>query len=129
MKRLALVATTTFLATLPLGAMELSTTEWRLRSLSGADVTAEITLSLGGDGALHGKAPCNRYFGKNAAQLPKVQIDGLGSTRMACPELDLEGRYLEALQSVHLAEITGESLILSGDKGVTLEFLPLEPQE
>lgn len=73
---------------------------WRLVALSGAPVSPGITLTLAADGSASGDAPCNRYFGTyEAGDDFSFSLPQIGATRRACPELQLEAAYLDALGS------------------------------
>ena len=88
-----------------LSIADLEGAEWVLILLASGEPAPsepEITLTVE-DGQATGSAGCNRYFG--ALEEPtagELEVGPLGSTRMACPEdiMDLETRYLEALQGV-----------------------------
>lgn len=89
-------------------------TDWTLVSLDGADFTARATLRLEEAGKLAGQAPCNRYFGQVTGTLPEFRPGAIGSTRMACDDLKLEGDYFTALQAVDRLTHTEAELHLSG---------------
>lgn len=93
-----------------------------LQTLDGAAVPARITLSFPEPGRIAGEAPCNRYFGRQTAPLPWVEIDQIGATKRACPDLALESRYLQALQDMTLIELTGDTLVLTSDAGREMTF-------
>jgi len=73
---------------------------WQLTALNGRAESSGITLELGADNNASGRAPCNRYFGTYTAgsdfsfSLPRV-----GATRRACPALNLEREYFNALSA------------------------------
>jgi len=85
-------------------------------------VTPLVTISFPEEGRIAGQAPCNRYFANQTVPLPWFEVKELGSTKMACPELAMEGRYFELLQKMTTAEITGDTLILKSDNGQTLVY-------
>lgn len=96
--------------------------EYRLTTLNGTPFTATATLVFGADGTLSGQAPCNRWFARQTATLPSFAIEGIGATKMACPDLDAESRYLNALQAADTATKDDTSLRLTGPDGVVMEF-------
>ncbi len=106
----------------PPSGMTLDGTGWTLATLDGAPVKVAAYLGFEGDRA-SGVAPCNRFMGGFAQTGARVTIGPIASTRMACPELDLEQRYLGALTDAALAEISGDRLILRGADGVELMTL------
>ncbi len=82
----------------------------------------EVTLTAKGTEA-GGTSACNLYGGRVDVAGDSVTISQLGGTEMACEPaaMELEQRYLAALQSVERGERTGDSLTLSGPD-VTLDF-------
>lgn len=106
----------------PPSGVTLDGTGWTLATLDGAPVTVAAYLGFAGDRA-SGVAPCNRFTGGFAQTGARVAIGPIAATRMACPELDLEQRYLGALTDAALAEISGDLLILRGADGVELMTL------
>ncbi|MFN8620844.1 MAG: META domain-containing protein [Chloroflexota bacterium] len=71
------------------------------------------TLTLQG-GSLSGQAPCNQYNASYTLEGSTLSVGPIMSTKMACPDLDLETAYLAALQSA-----TGWSIDASGDLVLT----------
>jgi heat shock protein HslJ len=81
-----------------------------------------VTLTVNGNQA-GGTSACNQYGGRVEVAGDSVTISELGGTEMACEPaaMELEQRYLAALQSVERGERTGDSLTLSGPD-LTLDF-------
>lgn len=107
---------------------EIAGVDWHLVGLEGQEIAWNASLRLDGD-KVTGKAPCNRYFGTNAATLPAISFGGMGATRMACPDLAAETVYFEALQAMQRAELDQGHLYLIGPEGRIMEFArdPTEP--
>lgn len=105
----------------PALADEISGTDWHLVGLEGQKVEWQASLRLDGD-KVSGKAPCNRYFGTNAATLPEISFGGMGATKMACPDLAAEDAYFSALQAMQRAELDQGHLFLIGPEGRIIEF-------
>lgn len=103
------------------GFAEPSTT-YRLEQLNGAPFTARANITFPEKGKIAGQAPCNRYFGEQRAVYPWFEVGPLGATRMACPDLEAEGVFLQALQSARQVEINGGVLILSNEAGLEMVF-------
>lgn len=99
--------------------------EWRLQSLHGAPVAATVTLDLPEPGKVAGRAQCNVYFGAQRAPYPWFNAGPFGVTRMACPGLDDEQRYLAALEAATISEISGDTLILTDEAGREMVFTRL----
>ena len=95
---------------------------WRLDSLNGQPVAAEVTLDLSQADRVAGQGPCNRYFGERVALAPAFAVGALGATKMACPELALEADYFAALSAVTQVEESESRLVLAGP-GVELVFM------
>jgi len=97
-------------------------TIWRLIEIDGAAAADVVTLQFPEEGRISGKGPCNRYFGAQTVPYPWFKAEAIGSTKMACPNLASESTYFSALQNMSLAEVAGDTLILSNDAGRTLVF-------
>jgi heat shock protein HslJ len=82
------------------------------------------------DDRVSGSSGCNSYFAGVTAPKPgELDFNGMGTTRMACPEpvMDLERRYLQALAGAKGYAFLGGRLALSceTDEGpVTLIYTP-----
>ncbi|WP_333818035.1 META domain-containing protein [Tabrizicola sp.] len=102
--------------------------DWRLVGMEGQKVGWSASIRFEGE-KVGGKAPCNSWFGKNAADLPAVSIGMIGATRMACPDLTAETLYFEALKAMQRAELDQGHLFLIGPEGRVMEFArdPAEP--
>jgi heat shock protein HslJ len=95
---------------------------WVLNTMNGTSVDTQITIEFPEEGRISGQAPCNRYFATQTAPLPWFEVGPIGSTKMACPKLNLESHYFTALQQMTTAEITGDTLLLKADTGDSLVF-------
>jgi heat shock protein HslJ len=94
-----------------------TTDVWVLSEMNKAPVNRRITIAFPKEGRISGQAPCNKYFGSQTVPMPWFEIKGLGSTKMACPELTLETQYFDLLQKMATAEVAGNTLILQSDDG------------
>lgn len=95
---------------------------WVLHELDGAPVAARATLVFPEAGRIAGNAPCNRFSARQEAPYPWFEAADIAATRRACPDLATEGRFLAALAEVTLAEVAGDTLILSNDAGREMVF-------
>lgn len=95
---------------------------WNLESLNGAAFTASANLAFPNEGEIAGKAPCNAYFGKQTAPYPWFALEGLGSTKMACADLEQESAYFTAFAAMTIAEVAGDTLILTNEVGGEMVF-------
>lgn len=96
--------------------------EYHLIELDGAPFTGRATIQFSEEGRVNGQAPCNRYFATQSVPYPWFALEGIGATRMACPDLDLESAFFEALEGMTLAEVAGDTLILSNSAGRQMVF-------
>ncbi len=100
-------------------------TDWRLVSLGGEAVPAEtggrpVELRFTADGKVQGSAGCNRLSGVYTREGGALKFGPLATTRMACPAMDLERRFLEALGATARWRIVGGALELSDASGRSL---------
>ncbi|MEP3345850.1 MAG: META domain-containing protein [Litoreibacter sp.] len=95
---------------------------WQLKTVNDLPFPANATITFPEAGKIAGQAPCNRYFGEQTAPYPWFQATAIGSTKKACPELDAETAYFDALRAMTLSEAVGETLILSTDDGQEMVF-------
>lgn len=97
-------------------------TEWHLVKLMETDATfAEgkfdirfIEGETPSEGTIQGVGGCNHIIGGKFTVGDKgsLAVGQLGATRMACPELELEIKFFEALRSTTHYEIDGDVLML-----------------
>src|SRR3954453_9345812 len=81
-----------------------------------------VTLVVDGD-RVAGRSACNQYFGPLTVDGDAWSVGLVGQTMMACDEatMDLETRYLRALQGADRAVGDAGGLVLPGP-GVELRF-------
>ena len=86
---------------------------------SGSRVTLELRPSLPDQGRINGRAQCNNYFGGYRVADSKIHFTGIGSTRMACPivQMNQEKQYFDLLPSMDYLTIKGNELTLSQQTG------------
>lgn len=73
-------------------------------------------------GRISGKAGCNRYFGRVVMDNGKLIISGVGSTQMACTDMQLESLYLKHLSAVNRYQFNSGILQLYKDQELLLQF-------
>lgn len=93
-----------------------------LQEIDGTAFPARATLSFPEPGRIAGTAPCNSYAGALTAPYPWFETGPLAATRRACPDLAQETAFFAALAEMSLAEISGNTLILSNDAGRQMVF-------
>lgn len=97
----------------------LRNTRWVLRQLGTAPISTptdsrEADLLLRPDESrAEGNAGCNRYSGTYEQTTPEqLHFGRLLSTKMACPNLDTETRFMQALGQTAYFRISGDTLRL-----------------
>jgi len=95
---------------------------WVLVEQNGAPFAQRATLVFAADGQISGQAPCNRFYFTNSASLPRFETGPIAATRMACPELESEEAFFEALQGMRTGEIQGNVLVLRNPTGDEMVF-------
>lgn len=117
-----------------LSLADLGGLEWVLIELGhGQHLPEDIEISLVfQDDRVSGNSGCNSYFaGVLAPKAGELAFNGMGATRMACPEsvMDLERRYLSALAGATGYTFLAGRLALSCDTeegSIVLVFAPKE---
>ena len=99
-----------------------ASTVWTLVELDGNPFTAHATISFPSKGKVTGQAPCNSYSGIQSVPLPWFKVDQITATEMACPDLDVEQEFFEALSAMSLGETLGGTMILSNESGREMVF-------
>lgn len=98
-------------------------TKWKLLSfgLASTPVPARASISFN-DGRYRGNGGCNSIGGSYTIEGSKITLTRGMSTMMACPELDLEHKYLQALSRVETFAIEGATLDLQSKGRSVLRF-------
>lgn len=97
------------------------TKEQLVKSKAEINLTAEMK-----DGKIKGTAfmGCNRmFFNSEFKSKNKVKIFGLGSTLMACQEMELETKFVKTFETMTHYQIEGHFLTLSDEKGNSMKFI------
>lgn len=107
----------------------LEETTWKLVSMEGIPAEAidseEDAFTLFFDPAearLAGRTNCNRFFGTYAVKGSELDLEAMGMTRMACPDMQYEELFVEMLDEVDAFKIKGEELSLLDDGKVIATF-------
>ncbi|MDE7069397.1 MAG: META domain-containing protein [Alistipes sp.] len=97
----------------------LAGTVWQLAQLDGRAFAAEadrFTVVFDGKGNLSGEGACNRLMGSyEASASGDLKIDRMASTRMACPDMETEARFMQLLSEATHYRIDGQMLMLLRD--------------
>ncbi|WP_179380051.1 META domain-containing protein [Jannaschia marina] len=97
-------------------------TTWVLTELDGAPFAPRATITFPEEGVVTGDGPCNRFTATQSVPIPWIEIRQVVSTRRACPDLEAEARYFDALQEMTLVEVTLDVLLLSTVEGREMVF-------
>lgn len=97
-------------------------TTWIWQELDGQPAPARATLLMPQEGQVVGRAPCNSYSARQSAPYPWFQLEAIAATKMACPDLPAETAFFDALTAMTLAEVSGDTLLLSNDAGREMVF-------
>jgi heat shock protein HslJ len=106
-------------------SVQLFGTPWKLIQINGnqavipagADV-ATLALSAA-DASFGGTGSCNSFYGNYVINGTQLSFKNLGSTKMACDNMNLEIDYFHALNTVDSYKIVDKTLYLySGNKAV-----------
>jgi heat shock protein HslJ len=95
---------------------------YRLVEIDGAPFNATATIAFPEPGHAQGTAPCNQWTAAQTAPYPWISFGPIAATRRGCPDLDAEQAFLAALAEMTLAEIQGDTLILSTTDGREMVF-------
>ena len=92
--------------------------EWNIVEIEGTPVEAQSQPFIGFDvanGRIYGYSGCNRLMGSlNLSGENKIELEQMASTMMACPDMEVERRVLDALASVKSLKNEGNTLVLYG---------------
>ncbi len=102
---------------------------WRLVEVNGETIDTtgipkplEFTFERT-DSQFSGSAGCNRIFGKFTLTAPdNISFPGLAATRMACPDMSIESKFLDASNKVNKWSIRQGMLVLSQGDTALLRF-------
>jgi len=97
-------------------------TVWKLAEIDGVATDQTVTLRFPEEGRITGQGPCNRYFAAQTVPYPWFKAEAIGSTKMACPNLDKEAAYFAALSSMSLIEVSGDRLLLTNEDSTSSLF-------
>ena len=108
----------------------LTETYWKAVELNGEAVRmnegareAHLVLKQS-DSQVKGFSGCNNFFGTYTLEKDTIHFGPLASTRMACPYMEQEARFLKALSETDRFQIEGESLSFFNEDGaLVLEFV------
>jgi putative lipoprotein len=111
----------------PAGNAPLRDTQWTLQTLDGVPVTgaeaqpAQLVLHAASQ-RLSGFAGCNTLRGRYTQRGTQLALTALATTRMACPQLPQEQRFIELLGAATAYRVEGHVLSLLQGETVRITF-------
>ena len=109
--------------------VSLTNTYWKLVELDGAAVEPgegkELHMILRGDDQVAGYAGCNQFTGSVTVTGDGLAVGPIASTRRMCPDvMQQEDAFLQALESAHRFDISGEDLAIENAGGeIVMRFV------
>ena len=95
---------------------------YRLIQIDGDPFNATATIAFPEQGVAKGTGPCNLWSARQTAPYPWLDLSPIAVTERACPDLDAERAFFDALAAISLAEVQGDTLILSNEAGAEMVF-------
>ncbi len=101
---------------------------WKLVKINGQAAVKpansnDVTLAVvAGVNSFGGNSSCNQYFGNVTVSGDKITFGDLGSTKMACDDMNLEINYFQALKKVDRFTVNNGILYLYSGSQVVLEY-------
>ena len=104
--------------------------EWTLKSCNVAGTVMEtgqqpVVLFFNDSTNVGGSAGCNRIIGNYELKNDSLRIDIIGTSRMACPDMEFEAKYLDIMQNPMAVKIeeNGSRMILeNSEEGIDLIY-------
>lgn len=104
-------------------AEELLNKEWILKELNGAEILLDTTfpqypyVKFESLTEVGGNLGCNGFGGNLVISAPdSINISQIRSTKMACPNLEIENRFAAALENASTYKVEGNTLLLTNNK-------------
>lgn len=95
---------------------------YRLTHLDGATFPATATIEFPEKGVARGTGPCNLWSAEQTVPYPWIALGPIAATRRACPDLDAEHAFFDALPQMTVAVAENGVLTLSNDEGREMVF-------
>jgi heat shock protein HslJ len=99
-------------------AVVITDKNWKLIELKGKKIT-QIDASVkepflflnGNDKKVTGNGGCNSFFGTYRLSAGnKISFSDIGSTKMACPDMDVESQFFQVLSETDNYSVSGDTL-------------------
>lgn len=95
---------------------------YHLVSMNNQPFIGHATIAFPKEGTAVGDGPCNSYSASQNTYYPWFELGPIAATRAACPDLDQEVAFFEALGAMSFSEVSGKILLLTGEAGRELTF-------
>jgi heat shock protein HslJ len=101
---------------------------WKLIELDGTPIGAtnkEPHMILQpAENRVSGNGGCNSFFGTfEHPAFSRIKFSAIGSTKMACPNMEVETRFFQALEQANNYTIKEDTLSLRKDQVVSAKFV------
>ena len=113
-------------------SVSLTGVKWVAESLNGKEIKfkeaqSEVFFTLDAtDKKDSGKAGCNRFFGTYDLNESELAFSGMGATKMACPDMDIEASFFKVLEDTKSFVIKNDKLTLKDANNVIAVFKALD---
>lgn len=99
---------------------------WQLSTLNGSPFEQRAEISFAEGGQITGHAPCNRFTATSTVPYPWFETGPIAATKMACPDLEAETAFLNALSKMTRAIFKEGTLEMANDDGAEMLFTASE---
>lgn len=104
---------------------EITNKYWKLITLNGNKVITDMNEAFmtlhTEENRIHGNAGCNSFFGNfTLGDENQISFEQMGMTRMACPEMQTEDEFMQALGKAAFYALTENELTLQDSTYATL---------
>ena len=109
-------------------SVSLTGVKWVAESLNGKEIKfkeggSEVLITLeSSDKKVFGRAGCNRFFGVYEQNESQLTFSGMGATKMACPDMDIETSFFKVLEDTKSFIIKNDKLTLKDSNNVIAVF-------
>lgn len=113
---------------------DLRNTRWVLKELQGKPVVIPeggreaFILFAPDDTKVSGMGSCNNFFGTAAIGEKTISFSGLGSTRMACPDMTTENGFFQVMEGEVSFSIKGNEMTWQRGEKVIARFEAINPK-
>ncbi|RHR76111.1 META domain-containing protein [Odoribacter sp. AF15-53] len=109
-------------------SVSLTGVKWVAESLNGKEIKFKESESgvfvtfEANEKKVFGRAGCNRFFGAYEQDETQLTFSGMGATKMACPDMDIETTFFKVLEDTKSFVIKNNKLTLKDDNNVIAVF-------